>query len=179
MKRKKAPAVDISLSAEALGLPFSEESWEATPTEVRHFIIEREGTIIEHEKTIAKLSERVEKLERQVEELLNRDSFNSDQLPSSDGPYRKPRASKKKEKKPQRKKGHPRAKQQLLEPTEEHHIYPEQCKCGCCEFEDIQRYYIHQHIELPIIPLEVSHFHLGAWVAYQSWGNPESNRPCF
>ena len=153
MKRKKAPAVDISLSAEALELPFSEESWEATPTEVRHFILEREGTI-------AKLSERVEKLERRIEELLNRDSSNSDQPPSSDGPYRKRRASKEKGKKPQRKKGHPGAKQQLLEPTEEHHIYPEQCKCGCCEFEDIQRYYTHQHIELPVIPLEVSHFHL-------------------
>ncbi len=94
MKRNKTPTVDVSLSAEALGLPFSEESWEATPTEVRHFIIEREGTIIEHEKTIAKLSERVEELERRIEELLNRDSSNSDQPPSSDGPYRKPRVSK-------------------------------------------------------------------------------------
>jgi len=152
LKRQKAPTVDISSSAEALGLPFSEEDRKATPTVVRHFIIE-------DEKTIAKLSERVEKLERRIEELLNRDSSNSDQPPSSDGPYRKPGASKEKGKKPQRKKGHPGAKQQLLEPTEEHHIYPEQCKCGCCEFEGIQRYYTHQHIELPAIPLEVSHFH--------------------
>ena len=87
MKRKEAPTVDISSSAEALGLPFSEEDWKATPTVIRHFIIEREGTI-------AKLSERVEKLERRIEELLNRDSSNSDQPPSSDGPYRKPRVSK-------------------------------------------------------------------------------------
>ena len=76
MRRKKAPTVDISLSAEALRLPFSEENWEATPTEVRHFIIERE-------KTIARLSKRVEELERRIEELLSRDSSNSDQPPSS------------------------------------------------------------------------------------------------
>ena len=98
MRRKKAPTVDISSSAEALGLPFSEEDWKATPAVVRHFIIEREGTI-------AKLLERVEKLERRIEELLNRDSSNSDQPPSSDGPYRKPRASKEKGKKPQREEG--------------------------------------------------------------------------
>ena len=100
MKREETPTVDISSSAEALGLPFSEEDWKATPTVIRHFIIEREGTI-------AKLSERVEKLERRIEELLNRDSSNSDQPPSSDGPYRKRRASKskKEEKKPKRKKG--------------------------------------------------------------------------
>gem|GEM_PF-1962817 len=143
MKRQKALAVDISSSAEALGLPFSEEDWKATPATVRHSIIEDKRTIIEHERTIAKLLERVEKLERRIEELLNRDSSNSDQPPSSDSPYRKPGASKKEEKKPQRQKGHPRAKQQLSEPTEEHHIYPEQCKCGCCEFEDIQHYYTH------------------------------------
>ena len=62
MRRKKAPTVDISSSAEALGLPFSKEDWEATPIAVRHFTIEREETIVKHEKTIAKLSERVEKL---------------------------------------------------------------------------------------------------------------------
>jgi len=102
---------------------------------------------------------RVEELERRVEKLLKRNSSNSDQPPSSDSPYRKPGASKEKGKKPRRKKGHPGAKQQLLEPTEKH-LYPKQCKCGCRKFEGIQRYYTHQHIELPAIPLEVSHFHL-------------------
>ena len=94
MKRKKAPTVDISLSAEALGLPFSEKDWKATPTVVRHFIIECEKASVKDRKTIAKLSEHVEELERRIEELLNRDSSNSDQPPSSDGPYRKPRVSK-------------------------------------------------------------------------------------
>jgi len=42
LKRKKAPTANISSSAEALGLPFSEEDWKATPTAVRHFIIECE-----------------------------------------------------------------------------------------------------------------------------------------
>ena len=103
MKKKKIPTVDISSSAEALGLPFSEEDWEATPIAVRHFIIE-------HEKTIAKLSERVKELERHVEKLTKRNSSNSDQPPSSDNPYHKPRASKEK-KNPKRKKGHPGARQ--------------------------------------------------------------------
>jgi len=97
LRRKKAPAVDISSSAEALGLLFSEEGWGATPIAVRYFIIEREKASIEDKKTIAKLSKRVEELEKRIEELLNRDSSNSDQPPSSDGPCRKPRASKKKE----------------------------------------------------------------------------------
>ena len=83
MKRKKASTVDISSSAEALGLPFSEEDWEATPIAVRHFIIGREKASIEDKKTIAKLSKRVEELERRVEKLLKRNSFNSDQPPSS------------------------------------------------------------------------------------------------
>ncbi|MBW2068855.1 MAG: hypothetical protein JRI31_08300 [Deltaproteobacteria bacterium] len=79
-------------------MPFSEEDWEATPIAVRHFIIEREKASIEDKKTMAELSKRIEELERQIEELLNRDSSNSDQPPSSDGPYRKPRASREKEK---------------------------------------------------------------------------------
>ena len=121
LKKKKIPAVDISPSAEALGLPFSEEDWEATPTAVRHFIIERE-------KTIAKLLERVKELERIVEKLTKRNSSNSDQPPSSDNPYCKPGASKEKGKKPKREKGHPGVRQQLLKPTKEHHIYPERCE---------------------------------------------------
>jgi len=103
LKRKKAPTVDISSSTKALGLPFSEEDWKATPTAVRR-------SIIEDKKTIAELSERVKELERRVEKLLKRNFSNSDQPSSSDSPYRKPRASKEKGKKPQRKKGHPGAK---------------------------------------------------------------------
>jgi len=57
LKRKKSPIVDISSSAEALGLPSSEEDWKATPVTIRR-------SIIEDKKTIAKLSERVEELER-------------------------------------------------------------------------------------------------------------------
>jgi len=53
LERKKAPAVDISSSAEALGLLFPVEDWEATPIAVWHFIIEREKTSIEHKKTTA------------------------------------------------------------------------------------------------------------------------------
>ena len=45
MKKRKTVTVDISLSAEALGLPFSEEDWKVTPSSVRRFIIEREKTI--------------------------------------------------------------------------------------------------------------------------------------
>jgi len=136
---KKIPTVDISSNAEAVGLPFSEEDCEATPTAVKYFIME-------HEKTIAKLSKRVKELERIVEKVTKRNSSNSDQPPSSDNPYHKPRVRKEKGKDPKRKKGHPGVRQQLLKPTREHHIYPERCECGCCEFKDIQHYYTHQHI---------------------------------
>jgi len=77
LKRKKTPTVDISSSAEALGLPFSEEDWKATPAAVRCSIIEDKKTIIEYEKTIAKLLKRVEELERRVEKFLKRNSSNS------------------------------------------------------------------------------------------------------
>ena len=83
LRRKKAPTVDISSSTKALGLPFSEEDWEATPIAVRHFIIEREKASIEDKKTMAELSKRIEELERRVEKLLKRNSSNSDQPPSS------------------------------------------------------------------------------------------------
>jgi len=153
LQKRKTVIVDISSSAEALGLPFSEEDWKATPSSVRRYIIERE-------KTIAELLERVKELERIVEKLLKRNSSNSNQPPSSDNPYCTSRASKEKGKAGKRKKGHGGVRQQLLETTKEHHIYPERCKCGCCEFKDIQHYYTHQHIELPKIQLEISHFHL-------------------
>ena len=103
LKRKKAPTVDISSSAEALGLPFSEEEWKATPTVVRRFIIE-------HEKTIAELSKCVEELERLVEKLIKCNSSNSDQPPLADSPYRKPGASKEKEKKSKERENHPEAR---------------------------------------------------------------------
>jgi len=91
----------------------------------------------------------VKQLERAVEKLSKPNSSNSNQPPSSDNPSRRPRASKEKGKAGKRKKGHGGVRQQLLEPTKEKHIYPERCKCGCCEFKDIQHYYTHQHIELP------------------------------
>ncbi|GAB6163067.1 hypothetical protein JCM12298_22270 [Desulfothermus naphthae] len=62
MKKRKTVTVDISSSAEALELPFSEEDWNAIPSSVRRFIIERE-------KTIAELLERVKELKRIVEKL--------------------------------------------------------------------------------------------------------------
>ena len=110
LKRKKAPTVDISLSVETLGLPFSKEDWEATPIAVRRFIIEREKASIEDKKTIAELSKCVEELERLVEKLLKCNSSNSDQPPLSDSPYRKPGASKEKEKKSKERENHPEAR---------------------------------------------------------------------
>jgi len=118
------------------GLEISMEDWEKTPPSVI--------------KLILHLIERIEKLEAR----LNRNSSNSNLPPSSDPPYQK-KSTGKKGKKRRPRQGH---RQELLEPTEVKAIPPEPCSCGCTQFNDQKPYYTHQHIELPEIVMQVSHF---------------------
>ncbi len=133
--------------AKSLELPFPEEDWRATPVVVQLWIIAQL-------ETIGELRKRTQELERR----LNLDSSNSDRPPSSDSPYRKAERSDRKRRKPSKKRKHRGSRQQLLEPTEVHPIHPEQCRCGCREFESLEPYYTHQHIELPEILMQVIHF---------------------
>lgn len=128
-------------------LPFPEEEWEKTPAIVRLFIAGLQ-------KTIEGLSKRIE----QLESRLNRNSSNSNQPPSTDSPYQKPTNPPKKKRKAGGKKGRKGNRQKLLTATETHNITPERCPCGCADFDHVQPYYTHQHIELPEIVMRVIHF---------------------
>lgn len=114
------------------------------------------------EKTPPRVLELIMHLLKRIEELearLNQDSSNSNRPPSSDGPFKKESAGrvekKRKAKSRKRRTGH---RQQMLEPSESHDIYPKPCSCGCDRFLDLKPYYTHQHIEIPEIVNNVIHF---------------------
>ena len=134
--------------------PFSEIEWLATPELVRQYIVMLEKSIAHLNTAVCELSGRTEKLEQRV----NRNSQNSNQPPSADGPYNKPeRKNKAGKKKRGAQKGHMGHRQQLLAPTDVRHVKPEQCSCGHQGFDNVQPFYTHQHIELPPIELTVTH----------------------
>ncbi len=111
---------------------------------------------------IVSLCARVESLEAEVERLralLNKNSSNSNQPPSSDPPFQK-KAKEKGHGKPGAKKGHPGHRQALLTPTEERDVRPGPCSCGNSHFPDLEKYYTHQVLELPEIRMDVLHVHL-------------------
>ena len=137
--------------------PFSLLDWAATPEPVKKYIVYLE-------QTIASLAARVQQLEKRIEQLevkTKQNSENSNKPPSSDSPFKK---SKKKGKKSKRKrggqKGHKGYQQQMLTPTDTQMIMPMLCDCGRCDFATgtIDPYYTHQHIELPEIQMNVTHF---------------------
>lgn len=135
--------------------PFSTAEWLQTPAAVREYIETLEQSILKLSNAVAELKGRTEKLEQRI----NRNSRNSNQPPSSDGPFKKPeRKTKKVERKRGGQKGHIGHRQQLLEPTRIVPVKPETCSCGNAQFHHVEPFYTHQQIELPEIELEVAHF---------------------
>jgi transposase len=123
--------------------PFPREDWELIPAAVKAYI--------------QTLEQRLHKLE----DRTNRNSTNSSQPPSADSPYQKrPSPAKKPHGKPGGKKGHKGSRQQLLEPKEVIPLHPDQCQCGSHDFLNPEKYYTHQHVELPEIVMDVTHFEL-------------------
>ena len=57
-------------------------------------------------------------------------------------------------------KGHNAHQQQMLEPTRVENLLPERCTCGCQDFtgQPLQPFHTHQHIELPPIQLDITHY---------------------
>jgi transposase len=129
------------------GLPISEADWKQTPLSVRVFILWQQ-------ELIAKLTKRVEELEAK----LGQNSKNSNRPPSTDPPYQREKRESKGTGKPGAKQGHKGHRQSLLTPTESVPVPPKPCNCGGQEFEDLRPFYTHQHIELPEIPVQVTHF---------------------
>jgi transposase len=137
--------------------PFSLLDWAATPEPVKQYIKYLE-------QTIAALVARVQQLEKRIEQLevkAKQNSQNSNKPPSSDSPFKKPKSKGKKSKRKRGgQKGHKGYRQQMLEPTDTQTILPNICDCGRCDFAagTIEPYYTHQHIELPEIQMNVTHF---------------------
>lgn len=112
-------------------------------------------------ETIARLETTIVRLEKRIEELearLNANSSNSNQPPSSDSAFKKPVRPPEKTGKPGGRKGHKGHRQQMLKPTDTKLVVPAPCPCGCDTFDELKPFYTHQHIELPEIELEVTHF---------------------
>lgn len=137
--------------------PFSLLDWAATPEPVKQYI--------EYlEQTIASFAARVQQLEKRIEQLevkTKQNSQNSNKPPSSDSPFKKPKnKGKKRKRKRGGQKGHKGYRQQMLKPTDTQMIIPALCDCGRCDFAAgiIDPYYTHQHIELPEIQMNVTHF---------------------
>ena len=103
-------------------------------------------------------------LESRVAELKTRlaaNSSNSSKPPSTDSPFTKPaKKSSKPHGRPGGKTGHSGVRYQLLEPTKKHEVLPELCTCGSHEFKGCKPYYTHQHLELPEVKLDITHFTL-------------------
>ena len=132
----------------AQGLTVPHEDWEQTPSSVRALVLRQ------HE-IIGQLVNRVEELEARV----GQNSQNSNRPPSSDPPQQRTKRKKSKGKgKPGAKKGHKGCQQSLLEPTKTVPIPPKPCGCGCQEFRGLKPFHTHQHIELPEIEMQITHF---------------------
>ncbi len=137
--------------------PFLDDDWRSTPEPVKQYIISLEQTIALLIKKVEALEKRTEKLESSA----NKNSQNSSKPPSSDSPFKKPKNTRKKSKRKKgAQKGHKGHKQELLEPTQQQIIFPEDCDCGCTALipDTLEPYYTHQEIELPEIKMDVLHF---------------------
>jgi transposase len=141
----------------ALKRPFSELDWLQTPEMVRHYIMYLERTLDDMQKQVESHEKRIEKLEVRTQ----KNSHNSSKPPSSDPPFaKKQRKQKKSNRSKGGQKGHKAHQQQILDPTDSEWLMPKRCSCGNTHFDpkQMQPFYVHQHIELPKIEMEVSHF---------------------
>ncbi len=141
----------------ALKRPFSDLDWHLTPEAVRRYILYLEQALHDMQQRVESHEKRIEKLEVQTK----KNSHNSSKPPSSDPPFtRKKRTKKKSTNAKGGQKGHKPHQQQVLDPTESQWLVPERCICGHSTFDknQMQPFYVHQHIELPEIDMEISHF---------------------
>jgi len=146
--------------------PFSELEWHLTPEPVRHYILYLEQVLSDMSARLDAQNQSIQVHAKRLEDLevrTRKNSKNSSQPPSSDSPFDRSRR-KKKSKKSKRaqggQRGHTGHKQQMLEPSKQIHLPPERCSCGHCDFSDCQTrpFYTHQHIELPVIDMQITHW---------------------
>ena len=143
--------------------PITELEWQQTPEPVRQYIRHLERSLSVLKQQMEQAIQRIEQLEVQAK----KDSQNSSKPPSSDSPFKKAARKKKKGKNKRAKggqKGHKAHQQQMLKPSRIHHLKPDSCSCGNTDFDMCQMdpFYTHQHIELPKIEMDITH-----WILHQ------------
>lgn len=136
-------------------MPFSAEEWAQTPTAVQAFVLSLVAQVHTLEAEIASLREQV-----------NRNSRNSAQPPSSDGPAvpLKPRPRSKSGRKRGAQPGHPGTTRKLV-PVEEvkavHDVKPDTCQdCGHALAGADPAPYRHQVTDIPPVVAEVTEYRL-------------------
>jgi transposase len=137
--------------------PFNDLAWLTTPEPVRAYIIALEQALLNQQRQLDKLELRTSTLESRA----NQNSQNSSKPPSSDSPFDKPKKRRKKSKRKRGgQKGHKGHQQQILAPSKTKKLIPDQCDCGklVLDRQSVTPYYTHQHIELPEIKMDVTHF---------------------
>jgi transposase len=151
-----AEANEAAQETELQQMPFSAEEWAQTPQAVQEFVLT--------------LVARVQALEAEVADLreqVSRNSHNSSQPPSSDGPQVPPkphRQAKKSGRKRGGQTGHPGNRRQLV-PVEQvkglHDVKPDTCRqCGH-ELEGVDpEPYRHQVTEIPPVVAEVIEYRI-------------------
>ena len=136
-------------------IPFSAEKWQQTPKVVQEFVLSLVVRVQALESEVAVLRERV-----------NRNSGNSSQPPSSDGPEvpRKPRRRAKSGRKRGGQPGHKGTRRKLVpveQVKESHNIKPEACRrCGHTMAGEDPEPYRHQVTEIPPVVAEVTEYRL-------------------
>ncbi len=114
------------------------------------------------ERTLHDMQQRVETHEKRIEKLevqTQKNSRNATRPPSSDPPFSRQKRKKSKRSKGGQ-KGHKPHQQQMLTPNERHWLISQRYSCGHSGFDpqEMKPFYVHQHIELPKIEMQVSHF---------------------
>ena len=150
-----AEANEAAQETELEQMPFSAEEWVQTPQAVQEFVLFLVARVQALEAEVAGLREQV-----------NRNSGNSSQPPSSDGPQvpPKPRRQAKSGRKRGGQKGHPGAKRKLVpidQVKEAHDVKPDTCRhCGH-ELEGTDpEPYRHQVMEIPPVVAEVAEYRI-------------------
>jgi transposase len=140
----------------ALKRPFSELDWQLTPEPVRQYIMALERTLFDMEQRIAAHEKRLEKLEVRT----RKNSHNSSKPPSSDPPFSRKKRTQKKAKSERRTERPRSAPTANAGPDRKPLVDAKRCSCGHSAFdqEKMQPFYVHQHIELPEIEMQVSHY---------------------
>jgi len=167
-----AEAKEAAQETEVEQMPFSAEEWAQTPQAVQEFVLT--------------LVARVQALEAEVADLreqVNRNSHNSSQPPSSDGPQvpSKPRWQAKSGRKRGGQKGHPGNRRKLVpveQVKETHDVKPDTCRqCGH-ELEGVDpEPYRHQVMEIPPVVAEVTEYCLHTLTCSECETETRANLP--